>query len=445
MDDDTFANIERLTAQVETLKRERDVASEVAYERSLRIDEMEHHADELRQQVQRLQEALTACEQERDAARKHHTASYQDYQQQLARVRVLETALRQIVATCEKFLWVGAKTAQGHVYDTAKDALNPAPPAAKEHCPRRLMGEDLPLHMPCDTGDHSKDAPPAETPAPTCGDAEPQAGGSFNAYVARDASVDAPAGGDYWEGYADGAKTLREDNIRLRAELAAANEEIAPLKANVSGWVDRYQALQEAHAATTAKLGRAVAALRVARDRPAVYERHSTDPQRRVQLHGVDAADIDAILADADGTQAAEAWRAQLAVIDLARKHPCPEGDGGGGCVMCAAIEDMDEKLAAVDARRGVSDIDWDGREAYARKECAECGSPGTRHFSTEGDGSYWLCEAADEAHGDDRYGGWPSTAPEICGCERNGCGTCAEMGCRYCENCAMPTGGSAL
>lgn len=27
----------------------------------------------------------------------------------------------------------------------------------KEHCPRRLMGESLPPHMPCDRGDFSRD------------------------------------------------------------------------------------------------------------------------------------------------------------------------------------------------------------------------------------------------------------------------------------------------
>lgn len=97
------------------------------------------------------------------------------------------------------------------------------------------------------------------------------------------------------------------------------------------------------------------------------------------------------------------------------------------------------------DEPHDLPEIDWDGRKAYARKECAECGAPGIRHFSTEGDGNYWLCEDTDYLHGDDHYGGLPSTPPEICGCELNGCGICAEMGCRYCENCAMPVGGSAL
>lgn len=27
----------------------------------------------------------------------------------------------------------------------------------KEHCPRRMAGEDLPRHLPCDTGDFSRD------------------------------------------------------------------------------------------------------------------------------------------------------------------------------------------------------------------------------------------------------------------------------------------------
>ena len=40
---------------------------------------------------------------------------------------------------------------------------------------------------------------------------------------------------------------------------------------------------------------------------------------------------------------------------------------------------------------------------------CEECGAPGTRFLSTEGDGSYWLCDSTDEAHGPDVYG-WDRT-----------------------------------
>jgi hypothetical protein len=75
--------------------------------------------------------------------------------------------------------------------------------------------------------------------------------------VARDASVDAPADGDYWEGYADGAKTLREDNIRLRADLAAANEEIARLHASMKLIRDAAKQALDDRDAFHAKLGRA--------------------------------------------------------------------------------------------------------------------------------------------------------------------------------------------
>jgi CRISPR/Cas system-associated endoribonuclease Cas2 len=77
-DVDAIANIDRLTAQVETLKWERDMAVE-----GQRI---------AREQVQRLQESLTACEQERDdfkriveVWRKRHGGAED-------RVRVLEGA-----------------------------------------------------------------------------------------------------------------------------------------------------------------------------------------------------------------------------------------------------------------------------------------------------------------------------------------------------------------
>jgi hypothetical protein len=37
----------------------------------------------------------------------------------------------------------------------------------KEHCPLRLAGIEQPLHMPCDTGDFSKDGPAPEDATPT--------------------------------------------------------------------------------------------------------------------------------------------------------------------------------------------------------------------------------------------------------------------------------------
>jgi hypothetical protein len=159
MDADTLANIDRLTAQVARLKGQLE-AAEIA-------------------------NGLAA--KERDAARD--------------RIAVLEDALHDFAANydCDEGVPVCRAC-------KAKAVLE-AP--AKEHCPRRLMGEKLAPHMPCDTGDHSKDAKSAETPAPTCKwcNRPPREGdnvcetcrvnmASMSSFplapVARDASVDAP-------------------------------------------------------------------------------------------------------------------------------------------------------------------------------------------------------------------------------------------------------------
>lgn len=185
-------------------------------------------------------------------------------------------------------------------------------------------------------------APPAETP------------------VVRDASVDAPSEADVYE-------WLESQISRLRAELAAArehiavdeklaNEEIARLTRaadsarkdadavraearrnadeDTNAWA-RAKLAEAAHAAITAKLGRAVDAIEVAKRDMPIWD---CIPAVREAL--------DAILADADGTQAAAAWRELQAAY---ASHNQRGEDGPCECDYCKAFA----ALAAVDARRG--------------------------------------------------------------------------------------------
>lgn len=48
------------------------------------------------------------------------------------------------------------------------------------------------------------------------------------------------------------------------------------------------------------------------------------------------------------------------------------------------------------------------------RPLCVECGDHGTRQFSTEGDGNYWLCDSVDLNHAIDRYAGEPIPQPAL-------------------------------
>lgn len=53
-------------------------------------------------------------------------------------------------------------------------------------------------------------------------------------------------------------------------------------------------------------------------------------------------------------------------------------------------------------------------RQAFdlARPTCVACGEPGTRHFTTEGDGPFWLCDSTDASHGEEFYLGDDETRP---------------------------------
>jgi hypothetical protein len=83
---------------------------------------------------------------------------------------------------------------------------------------------------------------------------------------------------------------------------------------------------------------------------------------------------------------------------------------------------------------------------------CEECGAPGTRYFTTEGDGPYWLCDSTDANHAmPERYAAessmrldWVAAlsalAPTVegAGVEQKQCGFRAHVGnCAICERLA--------
>jgi hypothetical protein len=296
-DMDQRANIDRLTAQVATLKREVD-----QYEAQLQLERREGRELGLMYagSNERLQESLTAAEQERDdfkriveVWRKRHGGAED-------RVRMLEGALREVVRWGDKLLWSIRSDACGWIYGIAKDAITPAPPAASHtlDCNEGMTYGDscscaqpdgppiCPVHHPdcaprtappaettthhkairawcewyskrLDSGDpahsgYEQDlfeafgcvgvAPPAETPAPTCDSTD-----SDNDHYKRkwgaqlDLSAKLDSDNDRLrdelaEAYA--IARMRETEImsdrdRLRDELAAANEEIRLLRLKV--------------------------------------------------------------------------------------------------------------------------------------------------------------------------------------------------------------------
>jgi hypothetical protein len=342
-----LANIDRLTAQVARLTSDRDAAYR-------RIEADQKDINELASGFARLQESLTACEQQRDdfkriveVWRKRHGGAED-------RVRALERSIERIDFANRQHEDVirGANGFTRTIRDVVIAALNPAPPAASH---------TLDCNEGMTYGDSCSCAPPAETPAPTCGFAgcnDPE----HQAPVSRDASVDVPADGDYWEGYADGANALGEHRARLRAELAAAkkradefaeiiikaaelnaskdrvlaaaNEEIARLHASMKLQRDATKKALDDRDATTAQLGRAAVVLR------GVCDAWDEGDMTR----GANARrDAVAILADADGTQAAAYVRALDAAVAAARfafkTGTWPKA--------------WHDAIAAVDARRG--------------------------------------------------------------------------------------------
>jgi hypothetical protein len=243
------------------------------------------------------------------------------------RVRALEVALR---------LWSsGEAMIRPDIWTITNATLTPAPPAitvcsacngsgegdGDKRCHQCAPPAETPApvkweadHMGlCDhgvnhRGNHACDGccKKAETPAPTCIHCDAQPG--FNGHMssagfechpcwdkrlARDASVDA---------LSELSKIAGELHMvpeidRLKAELAAEKKRADEWQQAAHECNQRNEKrkaeLESAHAATTAKLGRAVVALRSSRQNVARFL----------------VTEIDSILTDADSKAAGEAWR----------------------------------------------------------------------------------------------------------------------------------------
>jgi hypothetical protein len=355
MDRDTAANIDRLTAQVARL----NVEKEAYYDERNQAREL---AETLRSElegkcihVQRLQESLTAVEQDRDdfkriveVWRKRHGGAED-------RVRVLEGAIERIDFANRQHEDVmrGANGFTRTIRDEVIAALTPAPPASRH---------TLECNEGMTYGDSCSCAPPAETPVPTRNMDDPESRafwektqqradafmkrapawltGKDDAPVARDASVDecVPRVTRDAE-FMDRHLEIIRERDELRAELAAANEEIARLTTLANNERAAWEMATRAHAATTAKLGRAVAFL-MKRNYSSPTNNHESFDWYRER---------DAILADADGTQAAEAWTVEREVIDAAKAFRASGVPHEHWVRLWNALD----ALAAVDARRG--------------------------------------------------------------------------------------------
>jgi FtsZ-binding cell division protein ZapB len=302
-DVDALANIDRLTAQVETLKWERDMTVE-GQRIAVSTEELQtREVGRLNAQVQRLQESLTAAEQERDdfkriveVWRKRHGGAED-------RVRVLEGAIERIDFANRQHEDVmrGANGFTRTIRDVVLAALTPAPPA--------------------------------ETPAPS--DKDEWTGVNLDPVAHKLAII------------CDRDKEID----RLRAAFAAANEEIARLHASMKLIRDAAKQALDDRDITKAQLGRAVVTFSRYREYgtawvDAMSETSLTQAKRgAANVHALEA-EFDAILADADGTQAAEAWRELEAVYEAAKAYDST--DAGA-----KELRNLKQALAAVDARRG--------------------------------------------------------------------------------------------
>jgi hypothetical protein len=397
-DRDAIANIDRLTAQVETLKRERDEhyrklcnywttfggCSDSAGEhwvkqREARIQILEQERDAARTaadvqaaEVARLNIVL-AKETERavKAEGANFTANYRAAKAK-TRAHVLEGVLRKVEDISDRCKWGFMSDDRGLVDGIVKDALTTAspstgaelaakhgfqrlsdeafkqnverecarvaPPAERCHCapPNLTPGSRLCINCKCLV------APPADTPAPTCNCAPGQPKHCCVHFPSNcDEECASPAGSPTSAGaqcpHDEGSP--REDCFEcLRADLANLREQVRVNKL-------LQETVTRDRDATTAKLGRAVAALRVAR------------PCVNSMGHHGSLIEIDASLADDESREAGEAWAEMVAAIEKARaldkslqvKH----WGYDGGESYSQEHDDLRKALAKVDARRG--------------------------------------------------------------------------------------------
>lgn len=312
-----------------------------------------------------LQRMLTACEQEMDLARRMCKLTNTDYGTLLSqfnasadRIRTLEEALRKLrpLASCNEACFASLECGPDCPKVIIDAAVAPAPPAETTAPTCKRCGypenchEDSPLNR-----DHGFS--PVEAPAPIPDLWKCQ---QCSADVIEDAMLRAELGGSEQRELAALAESdeYRIERDRLRADLAAANER-ADEAERQRKWEHGMHHEEEAlHAATKARLGRAVAALRETTDHLETAANLIAD---EVDLDPDDGEDEDtqrviasarAILADDESKDAGEAWREMEAVYEAGRsiRANLPSNRSE----WFTEQEELVVALAAVNARRGV-------------------------------------------------------------------------------------------
>jgi hypothetical protein len=320
---------------------------------------------------------------ERDDARKSADES-------AARVKVLEGALRKAMAFPVPYdhgvrgaaYWHRKPHEQPCVGCDLESALAHAAPAI-DPAPGRVR--DLSRYTTNINPDGAvevvaKDAPPAETSAPTVEDRlwtkAPCKGGCGE--ILED---EGPVDDDWWCSGCwpyEERKRLRQERDRLRAEMADARASLAqvrhdrdemiavhdevererdrlatslePLQRNLDEKRRALQDEQRAHDATRARLGRAVATLRMAED----HIDNSTHDKRACAEGGCAVCEtvraMDDVFADDESREAGEYVRGLEAVYEAALRVGSVHFAGEDAA---AAWSALDSALAKVDARRG--------------------------------------------------------------------------------------------
>lgn len=184
-DADAARSIDRLTAQVEELTTRCEYYKRLAKDHQDDSFASWHLANEYAAKITRLEESIALTDKNtrrmqeelntaRDAAMKA-----EDLANDVSSLQADNRRLHDALMAAEESGIANLRQRERYRKITKDEPVTP-----KENCPRRLMGEELPPHMPCDTGDHSRDEP-AETQTAMC-NARSDRGGKCSEPVGHD-------------------------------------------------------------------------------------------------------------------------------------------------------------------------------------------------------------------------------------------------------------------